>query len=378
MEPNVSERLIDRILNLKDETDRNYFLKKLETCQNLPVAVQQIERAIAFLQDRLDEEWLTLYPFYSSAHASVKTGAKRQQTLDFFSTLLPLGSSLLALRELRGFDKIISKLSLHSYDRLSAILEVLSAARYKIAGYEVELEPSTQKGRFCDFKVRFENEWIYFECKKENPTESKYFKRAQGYANELVDLVLLKVEDKLPLTHRIDIILHRRPQRNLSAKLVDSISKCIDAGQFNEWKRFGEIEFAVNPRELQIEPPLALSVGLGRGKVDTTPKPLTQVMNIQVFFDPYGSKELQKARRLIREARDQLPHDSRSIMILESLHSQRLVKIAEEKLKKTGYENLIAILVTGNGVWLALNQRHQGFSVDFVKIAVLPNLLWQG
>jgi len=375
MEPNVSERLIDRILNLKDETDRNYFLKKLETCQNLPVAVQQIERAITFLQDRLDEEWLTLYPFYSSAYASVKTGAKRRQTLDFFLTLLPLGSSLLALRKLRGFDKIISKLSLHSYDRLSAILEVLSAARYKIAGYDVELEPSTQKGHFCDFKVRFENEWIYFECKKENPTESKYFKRAQGYANELIDFVLLKVEDKLPLTHRIDIILHRRPQRNLLAKLVDSISKCIDAGQFNEWKGFGEMEFAVNPRELQIAPPLALSVGLGRGKADTTPKPLTQVMNIQVFFDPYGSKELQKARRLIREARDQLPHDSRSIMILESLHSQRLVKIAEEKLKKTGYENLIAILVTGNGAWLALNQRHQSFSVDFVKIAVLPNPL---
>ena len=371
-EGTVSECWIDRVLNLKNEADRNYFLKKLETRQNLPTSIQQIEHAITFLQDRFDDEWLTLYPFYSSAFASVKVAAKGHHTVDFFSTLLPLGLALLVLRDSEGFDKLIWKLSLRSYDRLSVILEALSVARYKIAGYDVELVPSTQKGRSCDFKVRFKDEWIYFECKKENPIESKYFKRAQRYADELTDLVLPKIENRFPPTHRIEIVLHRRPQRNLLAELGALISNCVDAGQFGEWKKIGDVEFAVKPRELPITPPFGPCVALGRGKVDTTPKPITRTMNIVVFYDPYGSKELQKARRLIREARDQLPRDSKSIVILESLHSRRLVKIAEEKLKQTRYENLVAVVVTGNGAGLALNQQHQDFPVDFLKIAVLP------
>jgi hypothetical protein len=373
MQPNASESWIDRNLNLIDETDRKYLLRKLETRQNLPLGIEQIERAIAIIQDRLDDDWLTLYPFYSSAFASVKTGAKLRQTLDLFSTLIPLGSALLALKDLAGFDKLISKLRLDSYDRLSAILEALSAARYKIARFDVELEPNSRKGRFCDFRVRFENEWIYFECKKENLIESKYFRKAHEYANELIDLVLSKVEGKVPPTHRIDILLHRRPEKNVLTKLVESISEYTDAGQFCKWRRLGDIEFAVNSREVQISPPPELTVGIGRGTGDSIPKPVTQTMNIQVLYDPFGSKELQKARRLISEARTQLPQDSKSIIILESLHSRRFVKIAEEKLKQPGYENIVAILVTGDNVLLALNQRHEAFSIDFIKTAVLSN-----
>lgn len=373
----MSEQWIDRNLNLKDKRDRDYFLKKLEMRQNLPVTVGQVEEAISFLQRKLDEEWLTLYPFYSSAHVSVKTGAKSHQALDFFSIVLRLGFALLALEESKGSDRLIAKLNLHSFDRLSAIVEIICAARYKTAGYDIELEPSTWKGKFCDFRVRFNDEWIYFECKKESFTGSRYFQKASRFADNLIDLVLSGVEHRLPITHRIDIRLHRQPQRSELPKLVNSISNCIDAGQFSKWKRVGETEFALNPRGA-ITPHPTLTAGLFRATVETAPKPITQLANIQVVFDPFGSKELQKARRLIREARVQLPQDSKSIMVLESLHPKRIVRIAEEKLKQAGYENVIAILVvgdvpTGKERFLTLNASHLSFPLDFLKVGISPS-----
>ena len=71
----------------------------------------------------------------------------------------------------KKFSRIIDKLNAKSNERISAILEALSAAWYKKKGYEVELEPTVEKSRIADFRVRFGNEWIYFECKKEYPQE---------------------------------------------------------------------------------------------------------------------------------------------------------------------------------------------------------------
>jgi hypothetical protein len=48
-----------------------------------------------------------------------------------------------------------------------------------------------------------------------------------------------------------------------------------------------------------------------------------------------------------------------------------MLKIAEEKLREPRYEQVIAILITGNGAWSVPNTRHQSFPLDFLKIAVL-------
>jgi len=95
--------------------------------------------------------------------------------------------------------------------------------------------------------------------------------------------------------------------------------------------------------------------------------------HIQVVYNPYGSKDLQKVRRLIREAKDQLPTNMRSIIVLETLHTKRMVNIAEEKLKHPGYENVIVVLVVGDGAWSVPNPLQSGFPLEFVKTAVLPN-----
>lgn len=361
---------MDRILHLNDETDRHYLIEKLKQRTDLPLSCEELERAVVFLSDKLDKEWLTFYPW---GHVSIKIGPKNSHGLDFFSTVVPLGLALITLSGLKWFERLIHKLNIQSNERLSAILEALSAARYKRAGYEVELEPSTENEHFCDFKVRFKDEWIYFECKKEYQHESKYYKKAEKYANEIIDKVLQKMDSKLPPTHRIDILLLRRPEKNVLNRLIDEISACLDAREFNKWKKLDGIKFAVNSRETQVKLP-PLHVRLSRIIVGTTPTKVSQESaHIQVIYNPFGSKELQKVRGIIREAKDQLPQVSRGIIILETWHTERMVKIAEEKLKAPGYERVIVILVIGDGAWSVPNALHQNFSLDFVKIAVLPN-----
>ena len=61
------------------------------------------------------------------------------------------------------------------------ILEALSAARFQMAGYAIELEPPLKTGKVSDFRVKYFDEWIYFECKKENMSKSKYYERYQKY-----------------------------------------------------------------------------------------------------------------------------------------------------------------------------------------------------
>ncbi len=364
-----SELLVDRILHLNDETDRHYLIEKLKRT-DMPLSCEELERTIAFLSDKLDKEWLTFYPW---GHVFIKVGPKNSHGLDFFSEVVPLGLTLITLSDLKTFDRLTNKLNIQSYERLSAILEALSAARYKKKGYEVELEPTTGNGRSCDFRVRFEDEWIYFECKKENPRESKYYKRYEKYVNGVIARILTRVESKLPLTHRVDIILSKKADENMLNTLIDKILECLEAREFNQWKEVDGIKLAVNSRETQVKLP-PLHVRLGRITVGTTPTKVSQESaHIQVIYNPFGSKELQKVRGIIREARDQLPQTSRGIIILETWHTERMVKIAEEKLKEPGYGQVIVILVIGNGAWSVPNALHQNFPLDFVKIAVLPN-----
>lgn len=97
-----------------------------------------------FLSKKLDAEWLTLYPL-GKAQVVIKVGPKNSQAIDFFSGIVPLGLALIELSRLRKFGRLIDKLSVPSNERISSILEALSAAKYKKKGYKVELEPSTGK-----------------------------------------------------------------------------------------------------------------------------------------------------------------------------------------------------------------------------------------
>ena len=346
-------------------------MNRLQTRQDLPLDLEQIKQAIGFLLEKTGLEWITLYPFYSSAHASIRVGPKLTHALDFFH-MVRFALALNTLSELPGFHRILKRIRSPTYERLSTMLETFTAARYKLAGYDLELEPKTQKG-YADFRVRFQEEWIYFECKRENPTESKYYRKTQQYMNALIEQVLSEVESKLPITHRIDIIVETKPSTQFFKTLAEEVSNYIDRKQFNDWRTLNGIRFAVNLREtkLQFSTPRFRQLIITAG---TTPTQLSETnAHIQVVYDPFGSKELQKVRRLIREARDQLPIDMRSIIVLETEHTERMVKIAEEKLRQPGYGNVIVVLVVGNGAWSIPNPLQSSFPLEFVKTAVLPN-----
>ena len=68
----------------------------------------------------------------------------------------------------------------------------------------------------------------------------------------------------------------------------------------------------------------------------------------------------------------QLPIKSLSVIILEINHTEKMVKLAEEKIKQVGFEHIIAILVIGNGAWAVPNPNYQYYPLDFLKIAILP------
>jgi len=252
------------------------------------------------------------------------------------------------------------------------MLEAFVVARYKLAGYDVELEPKTDKG-FADFRVKYQDEWIYFECKRENPTASKYYLKTQQYVNELIEQVLSKAESKLPVTRRIDIIIEKKPNISFLHTVAEEVSNYIDGEQFDRWRRLDGIRFSISTRETKLQLSGMRARQL-RIQVGTTPRQLSETnAHIQVVYDPYGSKDLQKIRRLIREAREQLPTETRSIIVLETEHTERMVRIAEEKLRQAGYENVVVILVIGNGGWSVPNPVHSGFPLEFVKTAALPN-----
>ena len=332
---------------------------------------EEIEKAILFISSKLTEEWLTVYPL-GHGTVTIRVGSKNSKVLSFFSEIIPLGLALVALSELEKFDRLIYKLNIQSNERLSSILEALCAARYKKKGYDVELEPSADKGRSSDFLVRFGDEWIYFECKKEYSHEGRYYKSLSNYVNVITQKILARAELKLPSSYRIDVILSKRVQENTLSTVIDKICERIDAHEYNQWLEIDGMKFAVNSKETKVELP-SLHVRQALIKVGTTPTRLgEESAHIQVIYKPFGNKELQKVRRIIKEASGQLPENSRGVIVLETSQAERIVRIAEEKLREPKYRQVIAILITGNGAWSVPNINHQDVPLDFLKIAVLP------
>jgi hypothetical protein len=367
----ADELLVDRILHLNHENDRLHLIKRLKQQNDLPISCEEVEKAILFLSEKLEAEWLTVYPL-GEGEVVIRIGPKNSKGIDFFSEIVPLGLALFELGELKKFSRLIDKLNAKSNERISAILEALSAARYKKKGYEVELEPTVEKGRIADFRVRFGNEWIYFECKKEYPQESRYYKSLSNYVKVVTEKILARVESKLLPEYRIDVILSKRIQESTLTMVIDKICECLDTREYNQWQDLDGMKFAVNSKENRVALP-SLHVRQGIIKVGTTPTKLGEEnFHMQVIYNPFSNKELQKVRRIIKEANEQLPRTSRGIIILETLHAERMITIGEEKLKEPKYAQVIAILMMGNGAWSIPNVRHRDFPLDFLKISVIP------
>ena len=335
-----------------------------------PFSCEEIEKAIRSLSTYLGNEWLTVYPL-GKGSISIKVGDKKSQGLSLFSVVIPLGVALSTLGELKGFQRLVEKLNVQSNERLSTILEAMCASRYKMKGYEIELEPSTQEGKYSDFRVKYEGEWIYFECKKEYPQESKYYKNLDKYANEITGKILKTLKSKIPSNRRIDIILSNRVQEKTLKSVIARLSLCLDNQECNLWQEINGIKFAVNSRETKVDLPSGLYVSQAEITVGTKPTRVgEESAHFQIIYRPFGIRHLQRVRRLIKKANDQIPKMSRGVIVLETLYPKMMLKIAEEKLNEPRYGHLIAILVTGYEAWYVPNLRHLDIPSSFLKIAV--------
>ena len=271
-----------------------------------PFSCEEIEKAIRFLSNYLGNEWLTVYPL-GKGSISIKVGNKKSQGVGLFSVVIPLGVALSTLGELKGFQRLVKKLNAQSNERLSSVLEALCASRYKLKGYEIELEPPTHEGHYSDFRVKFGDEWIYFECKKEYPQESKYYKSLAKYVNEITGKILKTVKSKIPSNCRIDIILSNRVQEKTLKSVITRLCLCLDNQECNLWQEIDGIKFAVNSRETQVELPSGLYVSQAEITVGTKPtRGGEESAYFQIIYKPFGIRHLQKVRRIIKKANDQI------------------------------------------------------------------------
>ena len=361
---------INKILRLHQANDVAYLLERCKDNKILSFSCEEIEKSIQFLSSNLSEEWLTVYPL-GSGSVSIKVGQKKSQGLGLFSVVIPLGLALISLSKLKGFQRLVSKLTIQSNERLSTILEALSASRYKSEGYEIELEPPTHEGHYSDFRVKFEANWVYFECKKEYPWESKYYKKLRKYVNEITHEILNKVKSKLPSEYRIDIIVFKRAQKETNNLVISRLCECLDSMKYNYWHEIEGIKFAVNSKDTKVALPSQFFLRQGEMIVGTKPTTLGEENTyFQIMYNPFGIRELQKVGRIIKEASNQIPRKSKGVIILETLHPKMMLKVAEAKLLDPRYGHIIAILVIGNGAWSVPNLRHNDFPLKFLKIAV--------
>lgn len=174
---------LDRNLNLLNQKDKNYIINAITQNPDLKSKLSEIVTSIDTISNYLDLEWLVVYPpIVCEPIISVKIGAKNHDSLHFFSEVIPLGLALKRLENHHNFHRLIQKLRTHSHEKINAWLEAITALKYLDLGYEVELEPSNQKGGLCDLRILSGTDWIYLECKVENHQDSKYFKSRIDFA----------------------------------------------------------------------------------------------------------------------------------------------------------------------------------------------------
>jgi len=360
---------IDKNYHLGDKEERADFYSKYSQHIESLMSVKECEEILDFLFDYLGEEWITVY---SLGDVNVKVAPKRSIGMNFFEKLLPFGLALWELKSLEGFERLVQKVNVLSFEKESTILEVQSAARYSLAGYEIVLEPILESGKCSDFKVNYNDEWIYFECKKENVGASKYYTQYQDYVNKIMDDVLDECGTRINEEYRIDIVFTRKLPKRHIPELLEKIKQCFDDSTFNTWVEMDGLKLAVNSREVEVsrEGP---HIRASRLIVSTEPTRLShENAHIQVIYNPFGNKELQKIRRILNTAKNQLPKDHRGVIILEVNHTERMVDVVLKKMNQRGFEHVIATMLTGNGAWSIPSPVHHAFPIDFLQIAVLP------
>lgn len=340
---------IHRNLNLNKLQDRAVFDKQLETETNLPYAPEIIQKSIAFISANLDdEEWLKIYPVPSlrgDISVSVKVGST-STSLDFLYEIIPLGTNLIQIHDLPGFSRIVKSLDIPSYERISTIFEVRVAATYKSSGYTVDLEPQNDKGGRCDLRIMSKGlkDWLYIECKAQNPTDSQIIKRRQNSISGLSNQIYTEVQRFLDAQHRIEVQL---PSANMQLKkknnLIENIVMAYTKEEIGQWMELDGIKYRISERKDPPEIP-ANHMYLGLVPLQkNTAVPLTETA-VHITCPLRQRNVIKNALNLITDARKQLPEHSRGLIVLKMLNGRMILDHIVTRFQKK-YEKIAAIII---------------------------------
>ena len=360
---------LERNLNLSLEADRVLLFTKLENQIDLPFSQEEIQTSIKVISRHLDREWLVIYTL---GMVTLKTTPNNSHGLDFLKEVIPVGLALGKLSGMPNFYQLVRRLNTESFERLSTILEVKSAAKCVSLGHHVELHPKADNGKHSDFRVNVNNKWIYFECKMENPYESDYHKRTSKYVSDLATHATEAVKKYADSTHRVDIILKSKQYGKPLEKLIQDIVSTYESKEYDVWKGNESARFSISSRKNAPQPESGVAnyMVLSIDQPGVPKQAIPENAEIHITYDPYGSKELQKIRRLMKEAKEQLPRASKGVIILSVSHPAKIALVAQEKLRNQRYSHIACILVVGRETWLVPNPQHPDFPFDFAAKTV--------
>lgn len=326
-----------------------------------------------FISDNLEKEWLTIY---RDGLITLRVAAKRNLSLQLFNHLIPLGCGLIWLKDKSGFNNLLHKLNQPSYERLSSILEAFTAARYAAAGYDIELEPKTGEKKSSDFRVRLDNEWIYFECKRINVEENLSVKKNRKFFNKLMHDLDIRFKNRIPDKYRIDIKLDRKPTFPQIQGLFKDLEQMISDGTYQKWVKHEYGSYPLIPRTY-TKKPTGYPIRLMKITVETTATPISvRSASITISFNPFGSKLEQKFREILKEAKQQIPSECRGIVIIQGLNEEKGMKILQARIGHPDYQNIIAGVAIDNGVYAVQRDDHKDVDLDFISKCVTYSLFY--
>jgi hypothetical protein len=160
--------------------------------------------------------------------------------------------NLIQLQDLAGFSRIVKSLDIPSYERISTIFEVRVAATYKGSGYTVDLEPQNDKGGLCDLRIISKSlkDWLYIECKAEDPTDSEIINRRLKLIEKLSYQIYSKVKSSLAAQHRIEVQLPSDyTQLKKKNDLIENIVVAITEKKIGQWMECYSIKYRISKRK---------------------------------------------------------------------------------------------------------------------------------
>src|SRR5215831_15174069 len=130
---------LERKLDLRIEEDQRLLLS-LATI-NPRFSTDQVERGLQIIASKLTDDWSIITPWENLGVVSLRTAEKMSVAGGVNTVLVPLAIALDCLSDLKEFPMLIQKLRITGHEKQSAVLEAVAAANYRLAGFEIELEP---------------------------------------------------------------------------------------------------------------------------------------------------------------------------------------------------------------------------------------------